>query len=207
MNLINKIWTHLFLIERPSISLSLVRMVMAMTTIFYIAPTLFNLQDNYFPGAFKTINPDFLPLPLIVLVQKSSICLIVLFVWIFYFSSFFFLIGFLSRLSCIVMVLSCYYFQALNNFHIGSALSWDILLVTLFLFCVAPYHGDYFSVDALLSGKKDAYQRRRPYFIQRLLQLHVGFMYFYTALYKITAEGNWLKDNPLYYVLNYLQPV
>jgi len=31
-------------------------------------------------------------------------------------------------------------FYALNEFHIGT-LSWDILLVTLFLMCVSPYHG------------------------------------------------------------------
>lgn len=101
------------------------------------------------------------------------------------------------------MVVSCYYFHALNSFHLGSTLSWDILLVTLFMMCMTPYHGDYFSVDCLLRGRKDAYRRLRPFFMQRLLQLHVGFMYFYTSLYKFTAKGNWLTDNPLYYVINY----
>jgi len=28
-------------------------------------------------------------------------------------------------------------------------------------------------------------------------------MYLYTSLYKITAQGNWITDNPLYYVMNY----
>ncbi|HLF17638.1 MAG TPA: DCC1-like thiol-disulfide oxidoreductase family protein [Candidatus Omnitrophota bacterium] len=203
MNFISKIWSQLFLIERPSISLSFIRPIIALTTIFYIGPTLCHLGDNYFPTAFKTTDPSFLPLGLIELVQRSPNWVIVLFVWVFAVFSFFFLVGFLSQLSCIVMVLSCYYFQALNSFHIGSTLSWDILLVALFLFCLTPYHGDYFSVDCLLGGREDAYKRRRSYFLQRLLQLHVGFMYFYTALYKITAQGNWFTDNPLYYVLNY----
>ena len=101
------------------------------------------------------------------------------------------------------MVASSYYFHALNSFHLGSTLSWDILLVTLFLMCLTSYAGDYFSVDSLLRGREEAYRRKRPFFLQRLLQLHVGFMYLYTSLYKFTAEGNWIHDNPLFYVMNY----
>lgn len=182
MNFVNKLWSHLFLVERPSISLSLFRIAIAMTTIFYIVPTLCHLEDNYFKTAFKTFDGSFLPAPFIELVVKSPEWIIILFVWIFAVSSFFFLIGFLSQLSCIVMVGSCYYFHALNAFHIGSTLSWDILLVTLFLMCITPYHGDYFSMDALLWGKESAYKRLRPFFLQRLLQLHVGLMYFLHGL-------------------------
>jgi len=42
--------------------------------------------------------------------------------------------------------------------------------------------------------------------VQRLLQMQVGFTFFYTALYKVTAQGNWITDNPLFYVLNYPSP-
>jgi len=100
------------------------------------------------------------------------------------------------------MVLSCYYFYALNAYHVGT-LSWDILLVTLFLMCMTPYHGDYFSVDALRRRDAEAYKRPRPYFLQRLLQLQVGFTFFYTAFYKTTAQGNWITANPIYYIMNY----
>jgi len=203
MESVKNIWNRLFLIERASISLSLFRIAIALTTIFYVAPTLCHMEDNYFSHAFRTVDPSFFPLGLIELVQKSPQWVVYLFVWIFAVSSFSFLIGFLSQISCIVMVASAYYFHTLNSFHLGSTLSWDILLVALFLMCLTAYHGDYFSIDCLLKGREEAYKRRRPFFIQRLLQLHVGFMYLYTSLYKFTAEGNWLSDNPLYYVLNY----
>ncbi len=96
----------------------------------------------------------------------------------------------------------CYYFYALNSFHIGT-LSWDILLVTLVLMCVTPYHGDYFSVDALRRGDIDAWRHPRPFFIQRLLQLQIASTFFFTGLYKITGEGNWITGNPIYYLMNY----
>ena len=69
--------------------------------------------------------------------------------------------------------------------------------------CLTAYHGDYFSLDALLRGNEESYKKRRPIFIQRLLQLQIGFTYFYTALYKVTAQGNWLTDNPIYNLMNY----
>ena len=100
------------------------------------------------------------------------------------------------------MTCVCYYFYALNAFHIGT-LSWDILLVTLFLMCVTGYHGDHYSVDAWLRKKCGVRASKRPFFIQRLLQMQIAQTYFYTALYKITAKGNWLHDNPMYYLYNY----
>ncbi|OGX07269.1 MAG: hypothetical protein A2Z88_06265 [Omnitrophica WOR_2 bacterium GWA2_47_8] len=120
----------------------------------------------------------------------------------FYIVWFFFLIGLFSQVSCILMTLCCYYFYALNAFHIGT-LSWDILLVTLFLMCVTPYHGDYFSVDCLRQGDLKAYRKERPFFLQRLLQMQIAFTFFYTGLYKISSQGNWLWDNPIYYLMNY----
>ena len=197
------LWNRLFLEERPSISLSFFRIFAALATGFYVIPTFFPLADNYLSTAFKTYNSNFFPVWFIVLVQKSPDSLVVFFVWLFCFAWVFFLIGFLSQMSCIVMVACCYYFYALNHFAVGHALTWDILLVTLFQMCWVPYHGDYFSLDCLLRGDISAYKRRRPFFLQRLLQMQIGFTYFYTALYKITASGNWLKDNPLYYLLNY----
>lgn len=198
----NRLWDRLFLEERPSIGMSFFRMFVAVTVGAHVFPTLFHLHDNYFSTAFKVLNTSFFPVPFLEFVQKSPQELILFFVFFFCVTWFFFLIGLFSQFSCILMTACCYYFYALNSFHVGT-LSWDILLVTLFLMCVTPYHGDYFSVDCLLRGDENAYKRRRPIFLQRLLQLQIGFTYFYTALYKITAKGNWLSDNPIYYLMNY----
>jgi len=159
------------------------------------------MGDNYLSTAFKTYNTNFFTFEVIELVQKSPEWLIYLFVWLFCISCLFMLIGLLSYASCLAMTVSCYYFYALNSFHVGT-LSWDILLVTLFLMCVTPYHGDYFSLDALIWGNNLSYKKKRPYFLQRLLQLQVAFTFFYTALYKVSAKGNWLTDNPIYYLVN-----
>lgn len=165
-------------------------------------PLFFRLDENYLHTAFKTLNYNFFTPEVVTAVQGSPDWLVVVFVGVFCVSWFFFLIGFASQLSCIVMTATCYYFFALNAFYIGT-LSWDILLVTLFLMCLTPYHGDYFSVDCLRRADIFAYRRQRPYFIQRLLQLQIGFTYFYTALYKISAEGNWISGNPIYYLMHY----
>ena len=202
MRSISNSWYKLFLIERPSISLGLFRIAVALTTIFHVGPTLCHLGDNYFSTAYRSVNPNFFPFEFIQLVQRSPDWVVVIFVYLFIIFSFFFLVGLWSQLSCIVMAACCYFFYALNSFHIGT-LSWDILLVTLFLMCVTPYHGDYFSIDCLSRGNADSFKKARPYFLQRLLQLQIGFTFFYTALYKVTGEGNWLKGNPLYCVLNY----
>ena len=196
------LWFRLFLEERPSISLGLFRIAVALTVGFHVLPSFVHLDDNYFATAFKTFNTNFFTIEFIELIQKSPEALIVAIVWIFCVSWFFFLIGLWSQLSCIAMTLACYYFYALNAFHIGT-LSWDILLVTLFLMCVTPYHGDYFSFDCLRGSDENAYKRMRPFFLQRLLQIQIGFTYFYTALYKMTPIGNWITDNPIYYLLNY----
>src|SRR3989338_1545073 len=199
---IYKFWNNLFLVERPSIMLSFFRMAVALTTACHVIPSLIHLDENYFSTAFKTLNSSFFTVEVLRFVQESPQWLILSFVWLFYISVFFFFIGLFSQLSCILMTASCYFFYALNSFHVGT-LSWDILLVTLFLMCVTPYHGDYFSVDCLWKGDEEAYKRKRPYFLQRLLQMQIGFTYFYTALVKITAEGNWIYDKPIYYIMNY----
>lgn len=196
-----KIMDQLFLVERASIGLSLFRIAVALATGFHVIPTFFQMGENYLPTAFREYNAVFFTVDFLQWVAQSPVWLIYFFVGLFYVSCFFMLIGFLSQLSCILMTASCYYFYALNSFQVGT-LSWDILLVTLFLMCMTPYHGDYFSLDCLLWGKQDAYKRKRPYFIQRLLQVQVGFTYFYTALYKITAEGNWLKENVIFYLMH-----
>lgn len=199
---VSKIWHTLFLEERPSIGLSFFRIFVAWTTGLHVIPSFFHLDDNYLSTAFKTLNPAFFTSGVLDIAQKSPDWLVIAFVWLFMLTWFCFLIGLFSQLNCILMTLCCYYFYALNSFHIGT-LSWDILLVTLFLMCLTPYHGDYFSVDALRRNDPDAYQRKRPFFIQRLLQLQIASMFFYTGLYKITAEGNWLTGNPLYALMNY----
>jgi len=198
----NRIWNTLFLEERPSIGLSFFRIFAALTVGLHVIPSFFHLDDNFLSTALKTFNTDFFPAWFVAWVQKSPDALVIFFVWAFVITWFFFLIGLFSQASCILMSGCCYFFYALNSFHIGT-LSWDILLVTLFLMCVTPYHGDYFSVDALRRGDIDAFKRPRPFFIQRLLQLQVASTYFFTGLYKITGEGNWISGNPIYYLMNY----
>ncbi len=199
---VNKIWHRLFLEERPSIGLSFFRIFVALTVGLHVLPSFMPLADNYFSGAFKTVNTNFFTVGFLELVAISPDWLVIVFVGIFMVSCFFLLIGLFSQLSCIALTACCYYFYALNDFHIGT-LSWDILLVTLFLMCLTPYHGDYFSVDALRRADPSAYRRPRPFFIQRLLQLQIASTFFYTALYKVTAQGNWLTGNPLHILMNY----
>jgi len=198
----NKIWNRLFLEERPSIGLSFFRIFVALTVGLHVIPSFFHLDDNYLSGAFKTFNTDFFPIWFINGVQQSPDWLVIAFVVGFYVTWFFFLIGLFAQISCVLMTACCYYFYALNCFHIGT-LSWDILLVTLFLMCISPYHGDYFSIDALRRADIDAYQKPRPFFTQRLLQLQIASTFFFTGLYKITGEGNWITGNPIYYLMNY----
>ncbi len=195
-------WNILFLEERASIGFSFFRIFVALTVGLHVMPSFFHLDDNYFSTAFKMLNTDFFPASFVELVQKSPDGLVMFFVWAFMMAWFCFLIGLFSQMSCILMTACCYYFYALNCFHIGT-LSWDILLVTLFLMCVTPYHGDYFSVDALRWGDIEAWHRQRPFFIQRLLQLQIASTYFFTGLYKITGQGNWITGNPIYYLMNY----
>ena len=201
--MISKWWHRLFLEERPSISLAFFRVAVAVTTGCHVIPTFFQLGENYYSMAFKTFNPVFFPVCVIEFIQKSPDSLVLFFVFVFLMTWFFFLIGLFTQINCILMVLACYYFYALNSFYIGT-LSWDILLVTLFLICVTPYPGDYFSLDCLRRGDVTAYKKTRPFFLQRLLQMQIAWTYFYTALYKISPpRGDWLKDNPIYYLMNY----
>ena len=196
-----KIWHTLFLEERPSLGLSFFRIFVALTTGLHVIPSFFHLDDNYLSTAFKMVNHSFFTTGVLEVVGKGPDWLVIAFVGLFLLSWLFFLIGLFSQISCILMTLCCYFFYALNDFHIGT-LSWDILLVTLFLMCVTPYHGDYFSIDAFRRNDPDAYCRKRPFFLQRLLQLQIASTFFYTALYKITAQGNWLKGNPIYALMN-----
>lgn len=197
-----KLWQKLFLEERPAIGLSFFRIFAALTAGFHVIPSFFHLDDNFYSTALKSFNYSFFTPDAVALVQKSPDSVVLFFVILFLVSWFFFLIGLFSQISCIVMVACCYYFYALNCLHIGT-LSWDILLVTLFLMCITNYHGDYFSVDALRRGDAEAYKKKRPFFIQQLLKMQIAFNYFYTGFYKITAEGNWLSGNPIYYLMNY----
>lgn len=198
----SKLWERFFLRERPSIGLAFFRLAVALTVGCHVLPTFFPLKQNYLSGSFRILNAHFFPIPVLEWIQKSPDSLIIALVWIFCVAWVCFLIGLFTQASCIVMTLGCYYFYALNAFAIGT-LSWDILLVTLFLMCVTGYPGDYFSVDCLRKRDPLAFQRRRPYFLQRLLQIQIAFTYFYTGLYKITAEGNWLTGNPVYYLMQY----
>jgi len=197
-----KWWDRIFWELRPSIGLSFFRIFVALTIGLHVILSFFYLDDNYLSIAFKIINLSFFTPGVIEFVQKSPDGVVYFFVGFFCVTWFLFLIGLFSQLSCILLTACCYYFYALNAFHIGT-LSWDILLVTLFLMCVTPYHGDYFSVDGLRKGGTDSYKRQRPFFLQRLLQIQIAATYFFTALHKITGSGNWLTDNPMYYLMNY----
>lgn len=203
MRIIARVWHQAFLDERPAVALGFFRVAVALTVGLHVIPTFLPLADIYLHTAFKEYNPSFFPIGVLAWVQKSPDWLVVSIVGGFLLFWVSFLVGFRAQISCILLNLCCYYFYALNSLHIGT-LSWDILLVTMFLMCVTGYHGDYFSVDAWLRRRRGAEEPPpRPFFIQRLLQLQIAWNYFYTGLYKITAEGNWLTDNPMYYLFNY----
>ena len=193
-------WHRVFLEERPSLSLGFFRITIALATGLHVIPSLLQLQDNYLSTAFKEVNPSFFPVAVLRLVAQSPDWLVYVFVALFLISWCAFLIGLWTQRSAILMLFSCYYFYALNMLHIGT-LSWDILLVTLFLMCVTPYPGDYFSVDSLLRSDPEVYRRTRPYFLQRLLQIQIATVYLFTGLNKIAAGGNWLHANPIYYLV------
>lgn len=202
--LISRFWHRAFLEQRPSLSLGLFRLAVAWTVGAHIIPSFFLMQDNYLSTAFKTQNTSFFPMPILRLVAASPDWVVWGWVFIFLTALASFALGFFSQASAIVMTLGCYYFYALNNYHIGT-LSFDILLVTLFLMCITRYPGDFLSLDSLRRGKLHSYSRLRPFFVQRLLQLQLAWTFWFTALSKVTAQGNWLSDNPYYYLMHYPQ--
>jgi len=195
-------WYRAFLEERPSVSLSLFRLAVAVTVGCHMIPSFLQVEDNYLSTAFKEHNGSFFPLWALQLVAQSPDWLVWVFVALFLASWACFFLGFNSQPSCLVMTASCYYFYALNSLHIGT-LSFDILLVTLSLMWVSGYPGDACSVESLIRAEPKPYARLRPFFIQRLLQLQVAWTFFYTGLSKVTAGGNWLTDNPYYYLMRY----
>jgi len=194
-------WKVAFLEERPSVSLSLFRIAVAATLGLHIFPTFLHMEDNYLSAAFREYNPSFFPLSVLEWVDRSPDWLVWTMAAEFCAAWFSFLVGFFTQVSGILMDLGAYYFYARNSLHIGT-LSFDILLVTVFLMVVTPYPGDSFSLDMLLRGDPDPWSRKRPFFLQRLLQLQLAFTYCYTGLLKITAQGNWLTENPYYYLMH-----
>ena len=202
MRALREWWHRAFLAERPSLELGLFRIAAAVTVGCHMIPPFLQMEDNYLSTAFREKNFSFFPIWTLELVERSPDSVVLAFVWLFAISWFCFLIGFCSQAACFLLTVSCYYFYALNSLHIGT-LSFDILLVTLSLMWITSYHGDWLSVDSLLRGDPLAYKRPRPFFIQRLLQLQIAWTFFYTALSKITASGNWLTDNPYYYLMRY----
>ena len=198
----SQLWHKAFLERRPTISLGLFRLAMAFTVGAHILPSFLHLDENFLSTALKAKNPSFFPIWFLQLVDRSPDWLVIAWVVIFCLSLATFTLGLFSQASGIVMTLACYYFYALNDFQIGT-LSFDILLVTLFLMCITNHHGDFLSLDSLRRGKANWYKRMRPFFVQRLLQIQLAATYWCTALHKITAGGNWLTDNPYYYLMNY----
>lgn len=182
-------------------SLSLFRIAVALTVGLHIFPTFLQMGDNYLATAFREYNANFFPIAVLQRVDASPDWLVWAMAAEFSLSWAAFLVGFQTQTAGILMDVGCYYFYARNSLHIGT-LSYDILLVLLFLVLVTPYAGDSFSLDMLLRGDPEPWKRRRPIFQQRLLQLQLGFTYFYTGLCKWTAEGNWLTDDPYYYLMH-----
>ncbi len=201
MRTLTALWERAFLVERPSVSLALFRWFVALTVGCHMIPSLLPLADNYLSTAFKTQNPSFFPPPLLAWVAHSPDALVYVMVGCFLLTWLSFTVGCYAQMSCILMTLACYYFYALNDLHIGT-LSFDILLVTLVLMCLTPYHGDAFSLDALRRDQRLLVIRPRPLFLQRLLQLQMASTYFFTGLNKIIGGGNWLTDNPIYYLVH-----
>jgi len=198
---IQTFWDEFFLKEGTSFNLGWFRIAFAASVGLHVIPTLIPMADNYLSTAYKAKNLNFFPIWILEIVEQSSPELIWLMVGLFYVAWFAFLVGFKSQISCILTTLCCYYFYALNSMHIGT-LSWDILLVTMFLMCVTPYLSDHFSVDSWLRKKKGhATPIERPIFMERLLQLQLSWTFFYTAIHKV-VPGNWLQDNPYYYLMN-----
>jgi len=195
-------WHRAFLERRPSLSLGLFRVAVAFTVGAHVLPSFLQMEDNYLSTAFRTKNFSFFPLWILRLIERSpdglvwtmaALCCVALAA---------FALGCFTQASGIALALSCYYFYALNNYHIGT-LSFDILLVTMVLMCLTNYPGDFLSVDSVRRGKPTPYRRMRPFFVQRLLQLQIAWTFWYTALQKITAGGNWLTGNPYYALMRY----
>ncbi len=197
----SKLWRTWFLEERPSVSLALFRIALAATVGLHVFPTLFQMRDNYLQGAFREFNLSFFPIPILRWVAGSSDAAVWAMAGVFSVGWLFFLIGLLTRWSGLLMAVGCYYFYARNSLHIGT-LSFDILLVTLVLALVTDYPGDSFSVDGALRMDPEPWRRKRPFFVQRLLQLQIAETYFEAGLGKCTAGGNWLSGNPYYYLMN-----
>lgn len=191
----------LFLEKRPSVSLSLFRPFIALAVGAHIIPTFVQMGDNYLSTAFKLKNVFFFSHSALYLVDKSPDWLVIGMSIFFCLTLLSFALGLFTQISCILTAIGCYYFYAMNSMHIGT-LSYDILLVSLILMCVTPYPGDSFSLDALRRGDRFAYRKKRPFFIQRLLQIQLAAVYFFTGLQKITMKGNWITDNPMYYIFN-----
>lgn len=198
--LIQKIWSRLFLQERPSWGLGWFRIAVAITVGTHVIPTLLPLEDNYLQAAFKEHNPVIFPAWVLAWAARSPDALVIAGAGLFYLFWALFFLGFMTQISCILMTLCCYYFYALNSLHIGT-LSWDILLVTLFLMGLTGYPGDWFSLDAWIRDRKGIQPRSRPFFIQRLLQCQLSWTFFYTALVKL-YPGNWHSENVYYYLMN-----
>ncbi|MBI4368852.1 MAG: DUF393 domain-containing protein [Elusimicrobia bacterium] len=201
LNSIALYWGKLFLAERPSVSLGLFRVAVAITVGLHVFPTLLEMPDNYFSGSFREWNLNFFTLSAVQWVAGHSDRAVWAMAAIFTISWFGFLAGFLTQLSGLLMLSGCYYFYARNSMHIGT-LSFDIMLVTLSLVVATNYFGDCVSLDSLIRGDPKPWERRRPYFIQRLPQLQVASTFFYTGLCKWTSEGNWLTGNAYYFLLN-----
>ena len=199
---LSRLWRTAFLDFRPSLSLGLFRLAVAFTVGAHMIPSFFRMDDNYLSTAFRTQNFSFFPYWMLRLIAASPDWLVWAWALVFFASWLAFAAGLCSQASGILMTLSCYYFYALNNYHIGT-LSFDILLVTLVLMCVTGFHGDFLSLDSLRRGNVRAYKRPRPYVIQRLLQCQLAVTFWHTALNKISAGGNWLTDNPYYYLMHY----
>lgn len=198
----SRCWNHCFLEERPSVSLALFRFALAGTIGLHVVPTFLEMEDNYLSTAFRTYNGSFFPTGVLVWVAHNPDWLVWTMAAVFVAALACYFAGLLTRAGGVMLYLSANYFYARNALHIGT-LSWDILLPVFFVMLCSPYPGDSFSVDSLLRGGGEPWRKRRPFFIQRLLQMMLASFYFYTALWKCwPPDGNWLTDHPFYYLMH-----
>ncbi|MBI4062950.1 MAG: DUF393 domain-containing protein [Elusimicrobia bacterium] len=202
MGLLTKSWHTWFLEERPSVSLALFRFAVAWTAAFHVIPTFFEMGDNYLSTAFREYNASFFTVQVLERVAQNPDWIVWAMAGVFVLSLVFYFIGFLTPFSGAALYLSCLYFYARNSLHIGT-LSWDMYLVVFFLTLCAVYPGDSFSVDSLIRGDPEPWNRKRPFFQQRLLQMVIASFFFYTALWKIWPQGNWVTDHPYFYLMHY----
>lgn len=179
------LWHRLFLEERPSLALTLFRPAAALTAAGYVLPRLFSLKE-IFPTGIVSAHHVWIA----DLVQKSPHGLVIVMAGLFCVAWFLFFIGLWTQASCLVMTLAYGYFYAFYA-AVSGGLAWNFFWEVLVMMCLTGYAGDYFSLDVLRRPAPDAYAKRRPFFVQRLLQIQAALFFFFVGLSQVTGAASW----------------